>query len=468
MTMKSNPARAGVGLALFGALSFTACDYISPTSSNPNSVASATLDQLFTADQVNTFFTSEDQIARFASIWMQQMAGTDRQFSIFDTYVVKEADVSTEFTDRYNGGGLIDLRRAEAQAADPARPVYQGILDVYEAYMMGMTASVWGDIPYSQAADPSITQPALDKQEDVYAAVQAKLDDALSKLATADGGPGGIDVVFGGDADAWMRVAHTLKARYYMHWVEAQQANMPEAATACGGDCLQHALSEAGTGIRSAAGDWRAVHTSAQTETNIWYQFMNDRSGYMRAGAFLVNLLSDRGDPRLGVYYAKNGSGQYAGSEPGENLSSASVLNPAVTGSPTWATPLVTCSENAYIAAEASYDLGDEAGARQWLDDGVSCQEAETSTTLQHPASLSGTDLLKEIMTQKYVAMFLNTETWNDYKRTCLPSLSTYQGKAIPGRLIYGERERQTNSNVPLPSGQPVRNTNDPQPCTST
>jgi hypothetical protein len=457
---------AGVLLASLAA-GLASCDYISPTESNPNAVPAATLDQLFTADQVNAFFLAEDQVSRFAAIWMQQMAGTDRQFSAFDTYVVKESDVSTEFSNRYQGGGLIDLRRAEQQAEQADRPVYAAILEIYEAYLMGMTASVWGNVPYAEAADPAITTPKLDAQQDVYAAVQTLLDKALGQLTQNRGGPGSQDLVFGGTAARWSAVAHTLKARFAMHWVEAQQAGMAEAQTACGGNCLQTALAQARLGITSAAGDWRTVHTTAQTETNVWYQFMNDRSGYMSAGAYLVDLLRNRGDPRLAFYFSANTAGEYVGSQPGENRNDASALNPASTGAATYRTPLVTCAENAFVAAEASFDLGDEAGARSWLDAGISCQEQALGTTLTHPPALSGSELRREIMTQKYVALFLNAESWNDYKRTCLPALATYQGKPLPGRLLYGERERQTNPNVPPPAQQPQRNTNDPQACSS-
>lgn len=456
--------RPGLTLLLTAAI-LAGCDYTSPTDNNPNAVSDATLDQLFTADQVNTFFLSEDQISRFAAIWMQQMAGTDRQFSIFDTYVVKESDVSTEFTNRYNGGGLIDLRRAEAAAEAAGRPAYEGILQVYEAYLMGMTASVWGDIPYSEAADPAISEPHLDAQKDVYASIQALLDQAITNLA-GTGSPGGVDLALGGDVAAWTAVAHTLKARFYMHWVEAQKAGSSDAETACGGDCLQKALAETHLGIQSAAGDLRAVHTSAETETNIWYQFMNDRSGYMSAGAYLVNLLKNRNDPRLQFFFQPDDAGDYVGSAPGENRNDASVLSLSGAGAPTWRTPLVTCAENAFIAAEASYDLGDEAAATQYLTQGVDCQEQETGMQLDVPSGLSGTALLNEIMTQKYVALFLNLEVWNDYKRTCLPAVATYQGQPIPGRLIYGERERQTNPNVPSVAAQPARNANDPQACT--
>ena len=71
-------------------------------------------------------------------------------------------------------------------------------------------------------------------------------------------------------------------------------------------------------------------------------------------------------------------------------------------------------------------------------------------------------------MNEKYIVLFQNIESWNDYKRTCLPALTPIGGGVdgvIPGRLLYPVAERQTNPNFPLPSQQPARNWNDPNSC---
>ena len=84
-------------------------------------------------------------------------------------------------------------------------------------------------------------------------------------------------------------------------------------------------------------------------------------------------------------------------------------------------------------------------------------------------------------MEEKYVTLFLNPEVWNDYKRTCLPSLApaptvSSPGAApratpIPGRLPYGQSEITSNPNVPTTSSTGVavtpvsQNPNDPNTC---
>jgi hypothetical protein len=75
---------------------------------------------------------------------------------------------------------------------------------------------------------------------------------------------------------------------------------------------------------------------------------------------------------------------------------------------------------------------------------------------------LAGAALLEAIMEEKYVALFQNTEVWNDYRRTCYPNLTPAAGSFIPARLVYGTDERRANANIPSPSQQPKRNQLDP------
>jgi hypothetical protein len=464
------------GRALGAALiagSLGACDFIkSVDSKNPNAVPQATIDQLFTAAQVNTFFVAEDNSQRVASIWMQQTAGTDRQFSSYDVYKLNNEDlVDGEFGSVYVGGGLVDLRNAEKQAEDGNRKVYAGILKVYEAYLVGHAASLWGDVPYSEAVDAANRAPKLDKQEAVYAALQTLLDGAITELKSGTGvGPRDIDMVYGGDAARWVRAAYTLKARYYMHWVEAESAggaSATAAQTACGGaDCVGKAIAAAQNGINSAAGDWQTVHSAASTEANAWYQFLSDRSGYVSAGFFGVDVLQSRGDPRLGVYYTKGTGGVYVGSKPGENRAGPSIPNISAETSQ----PIATCAETQLIIAEGQYRKGATGPAQTALGAAVACENAKYGVTVPVNTTLTGTALFQEIALQEYLANFLSAEAWNDYKRTCYPVLASANGvdpKNMPRRFYYGAGERKNNPNVPAPGTAPngTHNTNDPNGC---
>ena len=406
-----------------------------------------TPDQWFIPIQANTWFLNEGQIARTAAVWHQQMAGVQRQFSSLDIYSVGEGDLETEWASFYTGGGIIDDRKLQSQLTALGDRRYLGIAKIYEAWLIGMAADIWGDVPYSEAVQ-DIATPKLDKQMDVYAAVETLLASALTDLSSGVGnGPGAADLVYAGNRQKWIDFAHTLRARYYLHQAEVDPANYARA------------LAEAQLGIKTG-NDYTSYHSDLPAESNQWYQFqVNDRSGYMLAGEALVDTLKNRGDPRLAQYYGTNGSGQFVGSKPGENNDATASDLSDTRLDPAFRQPLVTWRENQLIIAEAAYQTGDQVTALTALN-------AVRSDAGLTPVALSGAALLAEIMTQKWIEDFQKVETFQDYNRTCLPRLTPAPGAtAIPGRYLYPSNERNSNPNIPAPSQQPVRNQNDPNAC---
>lgn len=472
--------------------SLGACDFIT-AETDPNIITEPTLASLFVGTQLNTYIFAEGNLARVATVFTQQLAGADRQFETLDQYQIDEETADGEFGAIYTGGGLIDIRRGRAISDSVGCPQCSALFSIHEAYLVGMGASIFGDLPYRGVLTPGTPAP-LDPQAQVYADVQALLDQAVTALSTAPTGgatafyaqlsAADLDRTRNGNRAQWLAIANTLKARFYLHWVEAQRAGGASAAqaqTACGGDCLAKAEAAANVGIKSAAGDFRARHTTASSESSVWYQFFNDRAGYLVAGNYLVNLLrsTDRlgtADPRLPLYFTSS-NGVYTGSRPGESNAAASVLATTAAvgaGARDYRVPIVTCAENNFILAEVNYYQSDLATARQAFRAGATCSEAMhglaagsilTPTLTARVDAATGAALLNDIMTEKYVSLFQNIEVFNDYKRTCLPAITTYRGLPIPGRLFYGQQERQTNPNLPAPDAQPDFNANDPVRC---
>src|SRR5258706_15580198 len=191
--------------------------------SDPNSPITATRQTLFMGVQANTFGQQESSVALTSCMWMQQCTGNGGRFvEEFGKYVIDEGSHSFDFNSVYTGGGLIDIRKIEASAAAAPDSVFLGIAQIYEALVIGTAADVWGDIPYSQALNAAT--PALDNQLAVYDSVQALLSRAIVNLNGAGPGPGDRDLVFAGDPAPWIQVAHTMKARYFLHTVEAAGA----------------------------------------------------------------------------------------------------------------------------------------------------------------------------------------------------------------------------------------------------
>jgi hypothetical protein len=450
-----------LGLAFMSMLIINACDapvsgdFLKGNDVDPNNPTIVTADQLFTGIQINGYRQHSGHLARTVAMWMQQMAGTDRQYQQYDRYIFTEDDYDGEFENWYTGGGLIDIRQLIKLANDELKDrVYAGYGKFYEAWYIGTCASIWGAIPYSEAVNDQFPTPKLDKQADVYAAVQALLDQAIADLGSGVGlGPRTIDLGYRGNVQRMIAAARTLKARYYMHWAEVDPSN------------YQKALTEANQGITAVAGNLMTVHSaSVATEWSMWYQFHQSRDSYTRAGKFMVDLMKARNDPRLTIYYTPLANGQVVGAPIGENVSSTtSLLGTAFRGQAS-PFPLITYEENELIKAECNYKLNNQTAALQNLNNTRAALATKWSITYPALTGLSGQALLDEILTEKYLSLFLQIEVWNDYKRNCFPKLVTYQGQQIPGRLYYSDDERNANPNIPAPvPGQ--RNDNDPNAC---
>lgn len=434
---------------------FLSCsDFLNDPSvqTDPNRAINVSSDLLFTSIQVSGFYRYEGALSRTANVWMQQLSGVDRQLQSMAQYVWTEDDHSGQFSAFYTGGGLIDLRKIRAEADAKGWKAYSGIAKIWEAFSIGTAASLWGDIPYSEAVS-NIATPKLDRQADVYAAVQILLDQAIADLTDGSGyKPAALnDFAYGMNLAKWIALAHSLKARYYLHWAEVNPGNYALA------------LTQASQGIASNAGDFKSKHSTVESESNGYYQFWRDRSGYIKAAKFMVELLKTRGDGRLPLYFSQY-QNQYLGADPGQATQSVSDLSAGMLAKER-SQDILTYTETLLIWAECAFKTGDEATALSKLNAARRAQESKwalPANSLGVAAGLTGQNLIKAIMEEKFISNFLNIEVYNDWKRTNLPAIVPYGGLQIPRRYLYGSAERNANPNIPSPSAQPLRNANDP------
>jgi hypothetical protein len=404
---------------------------------DPNRPLTATPAQLFVGVQSNLWALQASDPSRIAGLWTQQFEGGNIQYIDIYNYGRDESTTNGFYQSLYLGGGLADIREMQRLSREVGDSLFVGIAQIQEAMLIGTGASIFGDIVYTQAlGDPN---PALDNQLAVYDSALSLLAKGIANVSSTNPrnvGPGAADLVYGGDGESWARLAHTLRARYYLHLAEVR-----------GNGAYQSALAEARQGIVDAADNYTATFSGAPLQQNFWYQFaVVNRPGYLVPGETFVNLLEARDDPRLERYF-------------NEDLSD---LNEDLL-QPDAPQPLVTANENLLIWAEAAYRTGNEAEARTQLD------RARALAGLGPVAAgTSGQALLREILTEKHIALFQSLEVWNDYKRTCFPNLTpAVAGQRIPARLLYDAGERQTNTSIPDAAAQPFRNRNDPANTTS-
>lgn len=237
----------------------------------------------------------------YISSYVEYEVGIDNQLYNAEVRVSEPSASSTfenQWTNAYSTLKAVRIVIDQCQEGqrDADNYVTRGIAKVMEAYNGALLADLFGDIPYSQAAlidengSPLYRNPKIDKQEDVYASVLQTLDEAIEDLNMSDRSPiGNYDLLYGGDAQKWIKFAYGLKARYTMHLVE-RSADQNAALK----QVVEYAEKSFSSPEEQAA---FAVYDGAQN-LNPLFAFFNSRMA-LAASASLVEKLVDRNDPRL-------------------------------------------------------------------------------------------------------------------------------------------------------------------------
>ena len=178
-------------------------DLVSP---NALSADLADADLLLNSIQVSYLGAMQDMQYNGAALGRISYMGGRDYYSNFGS-----GTISGAWGSLYSGM-LPDIAAIESQNDEENLLAFHlGISKAMAAHvMMGLVDSV-GDIPFSQANNPSeYASPSVDDDADVYAAAVAMLDEAESYLNAAGGGD---DLFYGGDASKWMKLVNTLKMR---------------------------------------------------------------------------------------------------------------------------------------------------------------------------------------------------------------------------------------------------------------
>jgi hypothetical protein len=364
-------------------------------------------------------------IGRTSNCLTQQLAGLNAQQKDIYNYSLSPDDMNNVWNALYPDqmkNTRIMIEKAIAQNS----PHYQGVGEVMMAFSLGTLTDLLGDIPYSEAFQGTKNlQPKYDKQEAIYASIDSLLTSAITHLSASTSlfSPSSDDVMYGGDLDKWIKAAYTLKARYYLHLKEFDKA-----------------LAAAANGFTANADDMQVPFGTAATENNPLYQYVTQRAGDIGCGGKLIDLLNANTDPRLPMYGTVNDSSKYVeGCFPGTSY--------CLEASPVFFTSL---AELQFIVAETKFYKGDKKGAYDAYIAGITASldkhgvgNTDANAFLALPAIAVGETgiTLELIMEQKYIAMFMNVESFMDYRRTLAPTLIPVKGTMVPRRLFYPDNE---------------------------
>ncbi len=408
------------------------------------------------AELKTAFETVGIDIAWYATVYTEQSAGTWAQSATADKRVGQN-DASL-FNNNWNGLYIVlnvckeILDKTAPEGSEPDNYGARGVAQVLTAYNLAVLTDMWGDVPWSEALKGSENmQPKFDTQQEIYPQIFALLDDAIVNLGKSTVSFSKVDYIYGGNTNAWIKAAYSLKARYALRLSNVDA------------DASSKALASIANGFASNDDSFMFdAYESTATGENPWSQFLADRT-HLSVGKTLFDLMNDRNDPRMAVYFTLIG-GVYAPAPNGTatesqgGLYSTSLITENGAAA---AAPLMTFHELKFIEAEAKFRTNNAS----WQ---TSLQEAIEANFLFHGAEgasdyftnevapkLTAGNELKEILTQKYIALYEHEaiEVYNDYRRTEIPTMHN-PNNATAGfvnRFPYALSEKSSNpANVPI------------------
>ena len=444
--------------------SATSCDDYLDVNDNPNQlieVPTGTL--LLKGTLLANAQVQQGHLSRVAGYYTGSLIGLNLVQQTIYNYDYTPGDTNGTWGHIYNG---ILVQNKEIRRVSPNLDMLNAIIDINEALAVGTAASLFGDVPYSNAvpdgAGLASPDPTFDAQADVYAAMQTLLDKAITTIDNSTTSVGDEDNYFKGDKSKWRAAAHTLKARYYLQTKQYAQA-----------------LNFVVDGINSASGTM-AYNPIGEVDgnSNILHNFVNSsRAGNMTGvGSFYRDLM----DPTNAT--SRNNAKT---DETARRQYSYVDVDGEQTGGiddPTTPMKLVSYEENLLIWAECLVRGGDTQGAidklnevRTHLNSGNAFNIINPTDTYKYEAyvladfqngGMENTDgiavdraVLREIIEERYVSGFTTFMPFNDVRRlrasdsdVIVPfPLNTADATTNPQRLLYPQDEINGNENIPSP-----------------
>lgn len=342
---------------------------------------------------------------------------------------------------------MSNLKTLIAKANDPNSfsPFYSAVGKILLAYHLGMATTTWEAIPFAQAFDINNLRPEYDAQEAIYAEINKLLDEAIAEIDRTEGSLPGTDdlAFFGGTTTAartaqrnrWRATARVLKARFAMHFSlknPAQAANNALTALSTGAMTSNSDDFQINYNTRNL-NPWNTTVAQAILTGNLTVSHSQQLVDAMNGTTFGVF------DPRLpiigGRTAANSGATTWSGRENGSGLGgNVDLVTTTWHGRNIAPILLVTYAEQEFIKAEAEFlknggtssSAGTTAAGYTAYLNGINASmqklgvpdTARTRYVNDPRVNVGAANLtLSLIMGEKFKAMFLHPEVWNDMRR---------------------------------------------------
>lgn len=410
-------------------ISLSSCEsYIgSDTNANPNNVTDVPVSAILPSIQINLADVYGGEFSRINCMLVQQVEGVARGcFNNFNYVGLSPNRFNTVWTNVYEKI-LNEISVSNKIATENDINHYLGILNILEAYTLMIATDVWDDIPYSEALKGiEFLNPKYDKQEDIYTLIFQKLDDGIKHLNEEPRGLsiGTEDQYYQGDIQKWIKAAYAIKSRGLLH-----QAKYLEALNAANNSF-------------DSSDDNMGFEYPDKNAASPWYRFNRDRTGDVEFSYSLRERMLTLSDTiRLDILN-----------------SIFTTTHPYLKAN--FFQELITYREIEFIKAECELKLNDmitqdgldayKNGIRASFER-LGLTESEFQIYVSQNSILPAIQeiSLNHIMLQKHIALFVDPESYSDYRRTGIPNLRPTNGTVIPVRWEYPQNEYSFNSSAP-------------------
>ena len=439
----------------------------------------------------------------FLQMWLGYWArsGSYQSLTEIETYRFGNDFQLGIWNDLYSNANNYDIMVRKAKASGAG--FYEAIGRIMKAHNFGILVDVYNNVPYFQAFQGTVAAtPKYDSGLEIYKDLFKQLDTAVTLLKT----PTAIeaaknadiktsDLVYGGDANAWIRFSNTLRLRLIVHLLNGTTSTTVASSI----NVSAEAAKVTSEGFINTGQSAHINPGFSATKPNPYYRsYVQDESGTQRgdinrANDYAIRYYTANGDPRIDQFYVAPGSGHKGnlfgrpsdatGLYTGDKLSTVRGpgLIPKDASSRAW---ILTSVESLFLQAEAR--------ERGVLTSGVSAQNLLTNAVRESFVWLGLTTAdaddyfvfntgypdvdytappkvpgepgggIITILHQKWFALnsIATYEVWTDYRRTDIvygkaigfssgPPISVDPNNTatkIPYRLLYPQNEYNYNA----------------------
>lgn len=305
---------------------------------------------------------------------------------------------------------------------------YVGAVKTLSAWSWMLATDRHGDLPLTEAFINKM-DPVYDNQKLIYAHINSILDEAIESFDKDNSDVMPLsqgDMIYSGDASKWKKFAYALKARAANHISKKAEYNAAKVIeyvdnSFSSNDDMPYAY---------------YINNASQTSTIPFWSEERANLESFRPSRWIIELmdgtiLNGVSDPRLQQTFNPSEDDIYRGIIPPEgNLSGDSKIG--LMYGKYWSKndsklAFVSYAEMQFVKAEAAMSLGNKDMAFDALRNGIRANmqragvadAAITSYLASAAVPQASADVtLSDVMTQKYIAMFLYPlESWTDLRR---------------------------------------------------